>query len=337
MRPGFSIHCWLRWVARLALSLLGAGLIHTAAAEATNTPKAEPRQLREDLIKDLVRDDMFRKWGSANDSLGGQMLPPATRPSLTPAQMRELKEQMDAERFWMFADPADAGKSPTLEEQWRLNRTIPGVLDDLTAATPRVLQRYFSRQAQGRSGETNGAARNNDGGYQDRFSTRPEDRWRIRSGLGRSGEAESRTGVETPEAAAASKAISRLFQPNGGRELAVPAAPGFFSAIFSPPAAIPMERTPEAIQRRIEFQKLLESPAAAAAKPLSALPSTTTPGASGFGGLNNFTPSHSGSGLSTPAGGSSLLGASSIPTVTPPTAPSVISQFQPVTPPRRRF
>ncbi|MCX6895353.1 MAG: hypothetical protein NTZ16_07655, partial [Verrucomicrobia bacterium] len=280
-------------------------------AQTTNAAQTEPRQLREDLIKNRMQDDMFRQWGAEKNSLGGALLPPASQPNLSPAQMRQLKEKLDEQRYWMFANPDDAGKASAADDIWKTRKAAPGLLDGLDADTPRVLQKYFE---------------------EDSGLDSAGNRW-----LGKSARSKSAGGRGTfePGETAASRAISRLFQPNGGRTLAVVPVPGLFSEVFSPPASIPLERSPETIQRMSEFQKLLDSPAATAAKTLGALP-TVTPGASGFGGMNNPMPGTSLPGAAAPAGNPSLLGASSPPTVATP-APTTISQFQPVTPPKRRF
>lgn len=329
----FSLRGWRRWAGLIGFSLAMAALPGSIRAAGTNAAKPEPRQLREDLVKNRLQDDVFRKWGESRDSLGGMVLPPAARPNLSPEQARQLREKLDEQRYWMFANPDDAGKAPTLEELFRLDHAAPGLLNGLDAGTPRVLQRYYERQAQNRRGETNGAARD-ERDYRDDLSLKPEDRWRGKSARSQAPGTDSRSVFESAETAA-SQAISRLFQPNGGRTLAVTPNPGLFSDVFRPPAAIPMERSPETVQRRSDFQKLLEAPTAAAGNAFSPLPPVPA-NAGGFGGLNPVPAARNAAGFASPAGGSSLLGASTIPTVTAPVK-STVSLYQPVTPPRRRF
>jgi len=322
-----------RGFCRAGLMFLGlAVFIAPAPAQTTNSAQPEPRQLREDLIKNRMQDDMFRQWGAEKNSLGGALLPPAAQPNLSPAQMRQLKDKLDEQRYWMFASPDDAGKTSTADDIWKARKAAPGLLDGLDADTPRVLQKYFERLSPDRRNQTNATDRTGRDDREDSGLDSAGDRWSGKSA--RSKSAEGRATFE-PGETAASRAISRLFQPNGGRTLAVVPAPGLFSEVFSPPASIPLERSPETIQRMSEFQKLLDSPASVAAKTFGALP-PATPGASGFGGMNNPMPGTTLPGASSASGNPSLLGASSPPTVATP-APTTISQFQPVTPPKRRF
>lgn len=310
------------------LFLALAVFVAPAPAQTTNTARPEPRQLREALIKNRMQDDMFRQWGAEKNSLGG-VLPPAAPPELSPAQLRQLKEKLDEQRYWMFADPADAGKAPE-DNIWKAHNAAPGLLDGLDADTPRVLRNYFERLAPGRRNPTNTTDRAG-GDDRENYGLNPAgDRWLDKSARSKSA---AGRGAFEPAESVASRAISRLFQPNGGRTLAVVSPPGLFSEVFSPPIAIPMERSPETIQRMSDFQKLLDSPAAA--RPASALPPVPASG-SGFGGMNNFAVPKPASGLPGAAGGSSLLGASAVPAVAPPPR-STITQFEPVTPPKRRF
>ena len=316
------------------LMFLGlAVFIAPAPAQTTNTAKIEPRQLREDLIKNRMQDDMFRQWGAEKNSLGGALPPAAAQPNLSPAQMRQLKDKLDEQRYWMFADPAEAGKTSGEDDIWKARKAAPGLLDAIDADTPRVLRNFFERLSPNRRNQTNATDRIGRDDRGDYGLDSVGDRWLGKS-VHRSGETASRSAFE-PGETVASRAISRLFQPNGGRTLAVVPAPGLFSEVFSPPASIPLERSPETIQRMSEFQKLLDSPTATAVKTLGALPMVTS-GASGFGGMNNPMPGTSLPGAASPAGNPSLLGASSPPMVATP-APTTISQFQPVTPPKRRF
>lgn len=329
----FSMRGWRRLAGLMGFSLAVLVASCATAAETTNAAKIEPRKFREDLIKNRLQDDMFRKWGSAQDSLGGFVLPPVSRPSLSPAQARVLKEQLAEQRYWMFSSPDDAGKAPSAEEHFKMGRSAPGVLDGLDAGTPRVLQRYYDRQS-GRRSETNNATQD-ERDFRDGLSSKFDGRWMGKSARGKIAEPETRSVFQEVETAA-SRAISRLFQPNGGRELEVKAGGGLFSDVFTPPASIPMERSVETMQRRSDFQKLLDAPKTSPmGGSFSPLP-VVTPVASGFGGLNNFAPLRAASGLSGAAGGSSLLGASSAPAVAAP-ARSGITQFEPVIPPKRRF
>lgn len=332
MIPVFSMRGWRRLAGLMGFSLVLVVASCATAAEATNAAKIEPRKFREDLIKNRLQNDMFRKWGSAQDSLGGFVLPPVSRPSLSPAQARELKETLAEQRYWMFTSPDDAGNASSVEERFKMGRSAPGLLDGLDAGTPRVLQRYYDRQS-GRRNETNNAAQD-DGEFRDGLSSKFDERRTGKSARSKAGEMEIRPVFQEVETAA-SRAISRLFQPNGGRELEVKAGGGLFSDIFKPPASIPMERSVETMQRRSDFQKLLDAPKTSPmGNSFSPLP-VVTPVASGFGGLNNFAPRPA-SGLSGAAGGSSLLGASSAPAVVLP-ARSGFTQFEPVSPPKRRF
>lgn len=333
MSPVFFMRVWRRLAGLMGFSLALLVASCATAVETTNAAKIGPRKFREDLIKNRLQDDMFRKWGSAQDSLGGFMLPPVSRPSLSPAQAREIKEQLAEQRYWMFTSPDDAGKAPASEEQFKLNRSAPGLLDGFDAGTPRVLQRYYDRQS-GRRGATNNATQD-ERDFRDGVSSKFEERWTGKTGRGKMAGLENRPVFQEVETAA-SRAISRLFQPNGGRELEVKAGGGMFSDVFMPPASIPMERSVETMQRRSDFQKLLDAPKTSPmGNAFSPLPVVAS-GASGFGGLNNFAPPRSASSLSGAAGGSSLLGASSVPAVVLP-ARSGFTQFEPVSPPKRRF
>ena len=329
----FSMRGWRRLAGLMGFSLALLVASCATAEETTNAAKIAPRKFREDLIKNRLQDDMFRKWGSAQDSLGGFVLPPVSRPSLSPAQAREIKEQLAEQRYWMFTSPDDAGKTSSAAEKFKLNRSVPGLLDGLDAGTPRVLQRYYDRQS-GRRSETNNATQD-ERDFRDGVNSKFEERWMGKTARGKMAELENRSVFQEVETAA-SRAISRLFQPNGGRELEVKAGGGLFSDVFTPPASIPMERSVETMQRRSDFQKLLDAPKTLPmGNAFSPLPVVAS-GASGFGGLNNFAAPRTASGLSGAAGGSSLLGASTVPAVVSP-VPSAVSQYQPVTPPRRRF
>lgn len=301
-----------------------------SGATSTNADKFQSRKLRDELVKSRQQDSLFKSWDASLDSLQGVMLPPVTRrPSLTPAQALMLKEKLDQQKYWIFANPADASETPTLGDAY--GTSLHG-MDAFDNGTPQVLKRYFDRPA---AKSRDGALR----GGQDDLDLRREDAWDGKFARDNLVADEKRSVFDRAESAA-SKAISRLFDRGNARQLPIDTASGGFSEVFAPPAVIPMVRSPADQQRLSTFQDILNSSAHVPASPLNSMPNIAPVGggsASGFGGLNNYSSGRAAAaGFDSLSGGSSLLGASTPSTVVQP-AVSGITQFQPVTPPKRKF
>ena len=298
----------------------------------TNAAKAEPRKRRDDLLKNGPQNDVMKSWNSSRDFPQGEMIPPpAQRPSLTPAQAFKLKEMLDERKNWLFASQADANQSATLGDVYGTTASGEGGSAD---GTPQVLKRFLSRAGGNRFGATNAAGRagRDDLGFGNEEAVREKP---TRDNLVADG---TRSVFDRAESAA-NKAISRLFEPGSARELPVEEAHGGFSDVFAPPAAIPMERSQADLQRMSSFQDILNSSAATPPSPASSLPDITparSGSAGGFGGLDNAAFAHPASGFGGLSDGSSSSGVSSPAIVSQPDH-TIVTQFEPVTPPRRRF
>lgn len=295
----------------------------------TNGDRLKAVKLRDELLKGRQQDSLFKSWDSSRDSLEGVMVPPSVqRPSLTPAQALKIREMMDQQRNWMFVNPTETSKASSLDEAYQSSPTGEGALDEGGSS---VLKRFFDRPASGRLAPTNGYSR----GGRDSLDGPDGDALDGKRGKDDLGSPETRSVFDRAETAA-SKAISRLFAPDGARQLPLEAAPGKFGEIFSAPASIPMERTLADQQRMSSFQDILNSSARAPASSYSP-GSSAAPSAPGsvFGG-GDISSAGGASGFPSSSGGAGLLGASSTPMVAAPAPPSVMN-FQPVTVPRRKF
>ena len=303
------------------------------AGNGGSTPDADRMKavkLRDELLKGRQQDSLFKSWDSSSDSLQGVLIPPSNqRPNLTPAQMMKLRDLVDQQRNWMFVNPAESTPTSPLDEVNQTSPTGEGAFDNGGSS---ILKRFLDRPAAGRLTPTNGYAR----GGRDNLDGSNDGLLNGKRGKDDLGAPETRSVFDRAETAA-SKAISRLFAPEGGRQLEVEAAPGKFTDIFSPPASIPMERSVAEQQHMTSFQDVLNSSARSSASPYSP-GAIAAPPASGsaFGGGDSFSSLGSSSGFSSSAGSSGPLGASSASTIAPPAPPSGMN-FQPVTVPRRKF
>lgn len=299
------------------------------AGAATDAERAQALKMRDELLKGRGQDSLLKSWGSSPDSLQGVLIPPSVqRPNLNSAQLLKLRELVDQQRNWMFINPADATQTSPLDDVNQTSPTGEGAFDNGGSS---ILKRFLDRSASGRLSPTNGYAR----GGRDNLDSSDDDPLLGKRTKEDLVAPETRSVFDRAETAA-SKAISRLFAPDGGRQLEVESAPGKFGEIFSPPASIPMERSFAEQQHMDSFQEVLNSSAQSSASPYSpgaiAVPSAS---GSAFGGGDGFSSGGS-SGFSSSSGNSGLLGASSSPTIAPP-APSSAMNFQPVTVPRRKF
>ena len=302
----------------------------TNAGSAPDAERVQALKLRAELLKGRGQDSLLKSWGSSPDSLQGVLIPPSVqRPNLTSAQMLKLRELVDQQRNWMFVNPSASAQPSPLDEVNQTSPTGEGAFDNGGSS---VLKRFLDRPASGRLAPTNGYAR--DG--RDNLDSSNDDPLLGKRTKDDLLAPETRSVFDRAETAA-SKAISRLFAPDGGRQLEVESAPGKFGEIFSPPASIPMERSVAEQQHLTSFQDVLNSSARSSASPYGP-GAVAVPSASGnpFGGGDGFSSAGGSSGLSSASGNSGLLGASGSPAIAAP-APSSVMNFQPVTVPRRNF
>ncbi len=300
------------------------------AGSTTDAERVKAVKLRDELLKGRGQDGLLKSWGSSPDSLQGVLIPPSVqRPNLTAAQMLKLRDMVDQQRNWMFVNPSESTQTSPLDEVNQTSPTGEGAFDNGGSS---ILKRFLDRPAAGRLSPTNGFSR----GGRDNLDSPDDDPLLGKRTKDDLVAPETRSVFDRAETAA-SKAISRLFAPDGGRQLAVEAAPGKFSDIFSPPASIPMERSVAEQQHMTSFQDVLNSSARSSASPYSP-GAIAVPSASGspFGGGDGLSSVGGSSGFSSSSSGSELLGASSLPSIAPP-ASSSAKNFLPVTVPRRKF
>jgi len=301
---------------------------HSSGA-ATNADMIQSRKLRDELLKSRQQDNLLKSWDASLDSLQGVMLPPpAQRPSFTPAQALMLKEKLEQQKYWMFANPEVGSETPSPGEANGYSLEDRGGFDN---GTPQVLKRYFEHPA----------VKSRDGGLrgvQDDLDFRREYALDGKSARDNLVTDEKRSVFDRAESAA-SRAISRLFDAGNARQLPIDTASGGFSEIFAPPASIPMERSLADQQHLSTFQDILNSPAQVPASVALSMPGIAPVGgaaASRYGGLDNFSPGGAAAGFNSLSGGPSLPGAPTPATVAQPLAPR-ITEFQPVKPPTRKF
>ena len=298
----------------LAVALpLAAVAGETNAPVPTNAPASgktgdlRNQTARERLDKELRKPAEFRF-----DSLEGVRTPmvmPQQSQQLSPAQARKLKEKMEEGRYWMFTETTATNKSSadtTATDDEALQHKAFG------SDVPKVLQRFFERDAARRTAATSNAAQQNANASNSDNNSVSKSIF----GLGQSADLPAQPGD------AGSSAISRLFQsaPSGDQPLN-------FQPAGSPRSAPPFGDTLNSQHRLTSLSRSLEPSGGSIAPPPAALAASIT--RSSLSGVSAL------SSLAAPP--SALPGLGSASYVAPAPAPVAPIQFQAVTAPKRRF
>jgi hypothetical protein len=309
----------------------------------TNLISGKPGELREEMIRQQLRHDLFRPYNPGQENpLEGMFVQPA-RPELTPEQVKKLKEMLDQEKYWMFATPDDNAGSNSDTEGVLNDSGMNGDsgMSDYEKDEPKALRRFFDHSSGSRSvtGNTNNLSGLHDlygqsqddslGGGQDRGKIDPASRTAFSSG------------------GPANSIIGQLFQSPSSQDAVHDAGGiggnGLFSDELSAPVQDDRQHAVEE-QHRQAFQEIL-NPSSSSLKPAntydpaSGLSAAPAGGSSPFGGLNSIDNGGASAALSAPSqeGVSSSVGAASAPASAQPAPASSMMQFEPIEPHQRSF
>jgi hypothetical protein len=309
---------------------------------ATNLNSGKPGELREEMIRQQLRHDLFRPYNPGQETpLEGMFMQPA-RPELTPEQVKKLKEMMDQEKYWMFASPDDNAESNSDTEGILNDSGMNGDsgMNDYEKDEPKALKRFFDHSSVSRAVTGN---TNNLGGLHDLYGQSQDDS--LGGGLDRE-KIDPASRAAFSSGGPANNVIGQLFQSPSSQDAVHDAGGiggnGLFSDELAAPAQDDRQRAVEE-QHRQAFQEIL-NPSSSSSKPantydpasgLSAAPA----GGGAFGGLNSLDNGGASAALSAPSqeGVSSSVGAANTPAAAQPAPASGMMQFEPIEPQRRSF
>jgi hypothetical protein len=297
---------------------------------ATNIDSEKSKELREELINQQLRHQLFRPYnGDQSSQLEGMFMPPS-QPALTEEQAKKLKELMDKEKYWAFATSDDNSESNSSDV---FNDS--GNVSDFESDEPKALKRFFDHNSGNPAGKqgTN-SVRDAYGRPKDDAITNPLDGSKANNPEGRGAFSSGPAG---------NSIINRLFDSpasqDAGRDSSGVGGQGLFSGAFSQPVQDDREVRAAEDQHRQAFQEMLNStPASTPAgysSAASSLPAVTG-GSSAFSGMNN--PDNGAASALSGLSQESISGPASAPiapAIAPP-APSMMP-FTPIEPPRRVF
>ena len=299
------------WVlVALPLAVVAA---ETNSPAPTNAPASgEAGSLRNQSARERLDKELRKSPELRFDSLEGvrpPMLMPQQSQQISPAQARKMREKIEEGRYWMFAENSTTNKSTA--------DTTATADEDLEhrafgSDVPKVLQRFFERDAARRAAATSNAAQQNaNASNSDNNSVS-----RFIFSRGQSADLHAQPGE------GGNSAISRLFQntPAGDQ-------PINFQPAGSPRSAPPFGNNLNSQHRLTSLSQSLEpSSAPIAPQPSALAASATRSSLSGVSALSMLA-----------APPSALPGLNSASYVAPAPAPAAPIQFQAVTAPKRRF
>lgn len=304
------------------------------AALSTNDADGLGREFQEELLKEKLRDRVFKPYRSSEDSLGGMLpsSPVMSQRALSPAEARRLKERLSQNRNWDFDDQGAPDKNATLDNDANQTLTENASLERDTLT---LLKRYHDQAEASRLSPTNASGRNRNlatGGRADDYQDRTKDSTYRRP--------TDKPGGDEP--------LKELFDPKSFGKLKVPEAVSLFTPVFAPSTSIPLERAGAGELRRKEFRELLESGPPGAERSSSPFnsPALTAPGLAGpdntisvgsslptMSTIPGYKPDFGTASSLSPA----LSGAATPSQLPQPETPRMSEFNRPTGPPRRQF
>jgi hypothetical protein len=226
---------------------------------ATNAADGLREQVREDLLKEKLRERVLKPFRPGDDALDGALAPQFVPPqrSLSPTEIRRIKEQLERNRSWAYSDTDTPGRDSS-GEKFTDAPDAAGDNDTLS-----ILKRqYQNLEAKNRLGSTNTSAR----------SHNPDDP--STDDKGKSHDRDATTLSEETRRLTNPNALNGLFGERSGGELSPYGSRNSFSDAFAPPGnLVPTEPSRLDNERASEFRKLLDggTPGSLSSSPLNPL------------------------------------------------------------------